>query len=182
LAQRARGIDDRPVVMERDPKSISQETTFARNLSDEGRLHATLHELSIGVSRELRAKKLAGSTVKLKLRWADFETPTRQMRLDQPTDDGERIYAAAIQLFEKLWQPRRPVRLLGVGVSGLGLEARQMSLWEIPDEREERLLSAVRKLRGRYGEDAILRASEIGKAKEKREGQRKDGDNAGDAS
>lgn len=161
LALRARGIDTRPVETQQERKSISQEITFDRDVADAAKLHATLRSLAEGVSRDLRRKRLMGTTVKLKLRWADFTTPTRQMTLAQPTDDAQQIYAAALHLFERLWLAGRPVRLLGVGVSGLDDLPRQMSLWDQPDERQERLQAVVDRLRARYGKQAVVRASDM---------------------
>lgn len=161
LVMRARGVDDRPVETEQERKSISQETTFERDVADAVKLHATLRSLAEGVSRDLRRQRLMGATVKLKLRWSDFTTPTRQMTLAQPTDNPQQIYAAALQLFQRLWLPGRPVRLLGVGVSGLGDPPRQMSLWDRPDERQERLQATVERLRARFGDQAVLRASDM---------------------
>jgi DNA polymerase-4 len=161
LALRAQGLDDRTVETEQERKSISQETTFSRDVADMAKLHATLRGLAEGVSHDLRRQQVKGSTVKLKLRWSDFTTPTRQLTLAQPTDDAQQIYAAALQLFQRLWIPGRPVRLLGVGVSGLGDLPRQMSLWDRPNEKQERLQAAVDRLRARFGEQAIRRASDL---------------------
>lgn len=161
LAIRARGIDDRPVVTEHDPKSVSQETTYGRDVRDGAVLRATLRELAQRVSADLQRKGVTGNTVRIKLRRPDFSTPTRQLRVDLPTDDVERIYAAALTLFERLWQPGEPVRLLGVGVSGLGSGPRQMGLFDAPDERAERVHATVDALRKRFGETALVRATEM---------------------
>jgi DNA polymerase-4 len=161
MAAHAQGLDERPVEPVRETKSVSQETTFARDIADGDKLRETLYGLAEGVARDLRRKRLTGATVKLKLRWADFTTPTRQVTLDQPTDDPARICVAALQLFERLWEPGRPVRLLGVGVSGLGVQARQMGLWDLPNEKDEKLMAAVQALRARFGEQVVLRASDL---------------------
>jgi DNA polymerase-4 len=161
MVRHAQGIDNRPVETVREAKAVSQETTFDRDVAGGEQLHQTLRTLAEGVSRDLRRKRVTGSTVKLKLRWADFTTPTRQITLAQPTDDAAIIYTAARQLFERLWTPGRPVRLLGVGVSGLGVQPRQMGLWDKPDEKEERLLAAVHALRARFGDQAVVRGSEM---------------------
>jgi DNA polymerase-4 len=161
LVIRARGIDDRPVVTEHEQKSISQEITFTRDVSDETELLRVLHDQAMAVARELRRSALCATTVKLKLRWPDFTTPTRQTRLRQPSDDGEEIYALARQLFGRLWQPGQPVRLLGVGVSGLTDQPRQMGLFDAPDERTEKLTATVSSMRARFGEKAIIRASDV---------------------
>ena len=161
LALRAKGIDTRPVVAEHEAKSISQEVTFARDIVDGAALRRTIRQLAERVGRQLMRKRLTGTTVKLKLRWSDFTTPTRQRTLDQPTYDVERICDVALQLFESVWQPGQAVRLLGVGVSGLGAEPRQMSLWDEPDEKQERLSLTVKDLRNRFGDQAIQMGSEL---------------------
>lgn len=154
---RARGIDDRPIETEHAAKSISQEVTFDRDVSDGARLRQTLRTLSEGVAFRLRAEKLCGGTVKLKLRWADFTTPTRQVSLSQPTDQDGVIYAAAQGLFDQLWEKGKPVRLLGVGVSKLTPAAHQLGLWDTPSLKERRLLEALDELRQRFGEQAVKR-------------------------
>lgn len=159
LAHHACGIDDRPVVTQHERKSISQETTFERDVSDGARLHRTLTEQAADVSRMLKAKQLLGATVKVKLRWSDFTTLTRQVTLPEPTDDAQLIATTAQRLFDGEWQGQ-PVRLTGVGVGGL-MTGRQMALWDLPDERGERLIAAMQRLRRRFGDDAIRRASEI---------------------
>lgn len=163
LALRARGIDDHPIVTTHVAKSISQETTFSQDISDRELLQHTLHQLSEGVGRRLRRSGLSGATVKLKLRWADFTTLTRQVTLDDATDQDNRIYAAALQLFEKNWPSGQPVRLLGVGVSGLGPPVRQLTLWgsagnapaKNQSEKERRLQAAVDTLRERFGRQIV---------------------------
>lgn len=161
LAMRARGLDERAVETEHETKSVSQETTFVRDVADRVELLATLRRLSEGVAQDLRRKELAGTTVKLKLRWTDFTTPTRQLTLDQPTDEAARIYEAAEQLFVRLWQPPAPIRLLGVGVSGLGPPVGQLSLWDVPDVRSERISGALESVRRKYGETIVVRATQV---------------------
>lgn len=160
LAIRSRGIDDRPIVTTHVAKSISRETTFARDIRDREVLKTTLLELSESVSHRLAREAAVGTTVKLKLRWADFTTITRQTTLQQPTSQAGVIAGAAVNLFEAAWQPGRPVRLLGVGVSGLGSPIHQLSLWDDrPDpnrvERERRLLAAVEDLKERFGNEVL---------------------------
>lgn len=161
LSRRARGLDDRPVETERDTKSISKETTFATDISDRAALRETLLALSVGVGRRLRRAGLSGPTVKLKLRWADFTTLTRQTTLDTATDQDSVIYQTACELFDAVWERRRPVRLLGVGVTGLEETARQLSLWETPDAEERRLLETLDELRDRFGEGVVKRGSQL---------------------
>lgn len=163
LAQRARGIDDRPVVTEYEAKSLSRETTFTHDVTDGATLRRTLLHLAESVGHRLRHAQLQGSTVKLKLRWADFTTITRQVTLPEPTDQDNVIYAAAQQLFEQAWPKGKPVRLIGVGVSSLGAPMQQLGLWETPSEKGQRLQDALDAVRDRFGRGAIKRASDLGK-------------------
>jgi DNA polymerase-4 len=164
LARRARGIDDRPVTPEHEAKSISQETTFARDVSDRLELHKTLRHLAEQVGRRLRQKEPGGgTTVKLKLRWADFTTLTRQITLPQPVNLDTDIYQAVADLFKQTWIPGKPVRLLGVGVSGFGQPAYQLGLWEEQThDQAERLQATLDSLRDRFGSDAVRRGSDLG--------------------
>lgn len=162
LARHAQGRDDRPLETEREAKSISKETTFARDVDDRETLRRTLMELCDQVAVSLRRHGLHARTVKLKLRWPPFETITRQTTLPAPTDlDGD-IFAAAFGLFQAAWGRGRPVRLVGVGVSGLQAGARQLGLFEAAqDSRHEKLAEAMDKIRSKYGWDAVRRASQI---------------------
>jgi DNA polymerase-4 len=161
LARRARGIDDRPVETEHEAKSISQETTFAKDISDGEVLRRTLRQLSEQVGRRLRKAGLQGTTVKLKLRWSDFTTLTRQVTLPQPTNLDAEIYVAILHLFEKVWPPGKRVRLLGVGVSNFETPARQLGLWDATSETDERLQATLDDLRERFGDHAVQRGSEL---------------------
>jgi DNA polymerase-4 len=161
LARRARGIDDRPVVTEHETKSMSRETTFAEDVTDRDVLCRTLLRLTRSVGRRLRRAELQGSTIKLKLRWSDFTTITRQTTLDRPTDQDAEIYEAAQALFEAAWPRGRPVRLIGVGVSNLEEPREQLTLWETSSKRGKRLQETLDDLRERFGRDAVKRASEL---------------------
>jgi DNA polymerase-4 len=156
LHRRAQGIDDAPVQTEREAKSISQEITFSRDVSDRQKLSSTLRKLSEGVGKRLRHSGLQGNTVHLKLRWADFTTLTRQETLRQPTDLDIAIYSIAERLFESNWIPGKKVRLIGVGVSGFEAGTWQAGLWEndIPQTRRH-LQSALDDLRDRYGDESV---------------------------
>ena len=155
----ANGIDDRPIITRHEIKSISQETTFARDISDGKLLYHTLVELSESVGYRLRQANLSGSTVKIKIRWPDFTTLTRQVTLEQPTNLDATITSNAWQLFIKEWQYGKAVRLIGVGVSALSAPARQLSLWDLSSLKETNLQSALDMLRKRYGKDVLHRGS-----------------------
>jgi DNA polymerase IV len=169
LARRARGSDDRPIVTERAAKSISQETTFARDVTDRALLERTLREQAAEIGQKLRRNDLLGTTVKLKIRWPDFTTPTRQLTLAQPTDEVEVIAEEALRLFEQIWTGEQAVRLIGVGVSGLGSPPRQLSLWDTPAAptpeeiaRQQRVQTALAAIQARFGVGVVRRASELG--------------------
>ena len=129
MAKQARGMDERPVIPEHERKSVSQERTFARDLRDAEALRRQLWQLSQGVARRLRRAELAAGTVAIKVRYADFTTLTRQMRLVVPTDDERTIYGAAAVLLDRAWQHGQPVRLLGVAGRNLSPPAGQLPLF-----------------------------------------------------
>jgi nucleotidyltransferase/DNA polymerase involved in DNA repair len=128
MVRMARGVDERPVVTEHEVKSVSQERTFSRDIADPDALRQELWGMSQGVARRLKRKGLAAETVAVKLRYSDFATLTRQMRLGVSTDDEEEIYRAALVLLQRAWQRGRPVRLLGVAGRGLTPPVGQLAL------------------------------------------------------
>ncbi len=162
LTLRARGIDNRPLVTHREARSISQESTFARDRDEGHALRQVLRSQAAKVAERLRKQGLTARTVKIKVRWPNFTTVTRQATLKAPTDETSIITRTAERLFDALWQPGMAVRLLGVGVSGLEKPPRQIGLWERDWEREARLREAVERLRARFGEDVIRRGGGTG--------------------
>jgi len=163
LVRNARGLDDSPVVVESEVKSISQETTFDRDTSDLIFLRQTLRRLSAQVAYRLRQAGVLAGVVRLKLRWSDFSTHTRQVSIDPPTDQDGVIYRLANELMMSLWENDRQIRLLGVGAANLQERVHQMNLWETPTERERRLLGALDAIRARYGRNAVQSADLIKK-------------------
>jgi DNA polymerase-4 len=160
LARHARGIDDRPVETERETKSISQEITFSRDVRDDKTLEKTIREQSAEVARQLRKNELAGSTIKLKIRWPDFTTLTRQATLNHRTDQADEIANTALALMKSVRKPNQYVRLIGVGVSGLGAPIRQLGLWDVNGEKSRKLQEAVDSLQDRYGKGMIHKGGE----------------------
>ncbi len=129
----ARGIDMRAVDPQRDTKSISAETTFERDIGEFRRLEQTLWELTEKVSARLKANALAGSTVTLKLKSADFKIRTRARALGHPTQLAARIFAAGRDLLAHEVGATR-FRLIGIGVSHL-TEAAGDDLSDLIDRR-----------------------------------------------
>jgi DNA polymerase-4 len=155
LSRHARGIDNRPIVIERETKSISQEVTFSVDVRDDKVLQKRIREQASRVASQLRRNELAGSTIKLKIRWPDFTTLTRQTTLGHRTDQEDEIAKAALELLKNVRKPNQAVRLLGVGVSNLGQPIRQLGLWDMDSEKSRKLQEAMDTLQEKYGEDVI---------------------------
>jgi DNA polymerase-4 len=151
----ARGIDARKVDAERETKSISAETTFERNIGELRPLEQHLWELTDKVSARLKAAELAGSTVTLKLKSADFKLRTRARRLSAPTQLAARIYAAGHDLLERE-VGQTCFRLIGIGVTTLE-EAEDDELADLLDRRTAQAEHAVDRLRARFGRGAVIR-------------------------
>jgi DNA polymerase IV len=120
LQQRAQGIDERPVYAERgQPKSISQEWTFNQDVNDPARLQEQLRLQAESVAQSLQKQNLAAHTIRVKFRWADFTTFTRQKSIAQPVNNAASIYRLALAIWQEHWPAGRRMRLIGVGATGL---------------------------------------------------------------
>jgi DNA polymerase-4 len=119
LRQLSRGEDPRPVVPHRDAKSASSETTYATDLGDVAQMKAELARLARETAEWLEKESLAGRTVTIKVRYADFTTVTRSHTLSRPTCDADVIASWAAELLGRTQAGARKVRLLGARVSGL---------------------------------------------------------------
>ncbi|GJM20287.1 MAG: DNA polymerase IV [Planctomycetota bacterium] len=157
----ARGRDDRPVIVDREAKSIGRETTFEDDLVERASCHEILLRLAEDVGRRLRAAGLRAHTVRLKLRHPPFVTLSRQVRLDQASDDELQIYREAQALFDAARPSRRPVRLLGVTAADLrpASEGRQAELFgAAADTRGAAVREALDAVRVRFGASSVRRA------------------------
>ncbi len=161
ISRHARGVDNSPIEPEHDIKSISQETTFDRDIADAVKLHQVLRNQSEKVAFRLRSKNLTATTVRIKVRWPDFSTQSRQLTLPQATNQDTVITHGALTLFDSLWDGKIKVRLIGVGVSGLQPEIWQPSLWDTPNDKERRLLAAMDELKDRYGRKIVQRGAAL---------------------
>jgi DNA polymerase-4 len=151
----ARGVDERSVDPERETKSISAETTFERDIGEFRPLEHHLWNLTERVSARLKANALAGSTVTLKLKSADFKLRTRAQALGAPTQLAARIFAAGRELLRREVGPTR-FRLIGIGVSNLE-DAEGSDLADLLDQRVAEAEHAVDKLREKFGRDAVVK-------------------------
>ncbi|HEX4927934.1 MAG TPA: DNA polymerase IV [Burkholderiales bacterium] len=119
LVKLAHGVDERPVQPQRERKSISSETTFARDLTDLAEIERALDALAAEVAEALERKGLLARTVTIKVRYADFSTVTRSHTAHGATRSAKSLSVRARALLERTDAARRPVRLLGVGAHGL---------------------------------------------------------------
>ncbi|MBM2827380.1 MAG: dinB [Dehalococcoidia bacterium] len=153
----SKGIDDSRVRSSEDPqKSISRETTLYQDTLSRPLLRALLYYLSERVAAELREMDRSARCVTLKLRYADFDTITRSRTLKDPTDSHQNIFQMGQELMERnLGEKGKLVRLIGIGVSNLVGEGRQLGLMS-PYSRKQMLLNrTLDRIRERYGFSAI---------------------------
>ncbi len=158
----AHGRDNRAVVPEREAKSISHETTFEQDIADTEVLRAWLVDLTEQVGCRLRRHGLRGRTVQLKVRFADFSLITRSQTLLEPTDITDELWRAADELLcHRLPSGHLPVRLVGMGVSGLDDTGLVQGLLFDGEEREKhsRVDAVADEIKERFGAGAIRRGS-----------------------
>jgi DNA polymerase-4 len=165
LYELANGRDDRPVEPERERKQISRETTFLSDTDDRDLVQRTLLALTEEVAAKLRRRRLAARTVTIKLRLAPFETLTRRQTVGSDLTTTDTIYPIALQLLTAADPGDRPIRLIGVGVSGLHApdSATQLKLFEEGkrNERDHRVADLMDQVSDRFGRDALRRAKLI---------------------
>jgi DNA polymerase-4 len=148
----AKGIDNREVEAVGEAKSISRETTFAEDTLDASFLRAILRYLCERVGAELRHEGKHARTITLKLRYADFETITRRLSSKEAMDTDEDIFTGAVGLLDQaLAGRRRLVRLIGVSVSNLVSDGRQLPLLDVGPQRLLYLDKAIDRIRDKYG-------------------------------
>ena len=182
----ARGIDERPVEPDRQIQSVGNEETYESDVEDPAVIDLELHYFANHVAKRLRKYGLMGHTVSIKVRYNDFKTVSRQKRLDSSTDQERVIYDTSVLLWNKLMRdalsvkqeeqevmgatpkpkfdnsilevPVKPIRLLGVTVSGLSTEGIvQDDLFSIEaDEKDEKLSIVLDSLASKFGEGAIM--------------------------
>lgn len=160
LWQLAHGIDERPVVTDRDAKSISHETTFAEDISDTDTLRYRLLELTEQVAWRLRRSGQTGKTVFIRLRHSDFTTITRSRSLSHHTDITQEIWLQARHLFAEHWHGE-PLRLIGMGIDNLRTrqnENGQQELFETGKKSRQREIDlVVDHVQERFGKASLHR-------------------------
>jgi DNA polymerase-4 len=156
LQQHARGIDTGVVEARGEAKSISRETTFEKDTTDNRLLISTLRYFAEKLGAELRENEKQARTVGLKLRYMDFDTINRSSTSRMATDLDDAIFQVAVRLLETaLARKNRPVRLIGLEVSNLIEGGKQLSLFNAETKRMEKVDRAIDRIRDKYGFDAI---------------------------
>ena len=156
LYRSANGIDHRKVEPPGAAKSISRETTFAKDTRNRSFLRATLRYLGERVGADLRRQSKQARCITLKLRYADFTTITRSHTLPQATDGDQTIFNTGVKLLEKaLSVEKQPVRLIGIGVSNLVDSGGQLATLDSSAQRQIKLNKTIDRIRNKYGFTAI---------------------------
>jgi DNA polymerase-4 len=163
LKLRAHGYGGTALSADRLPRSVSRETTLARDLRDPDRLERALALLTARVASQLREERLVARTVTLKLRHDDFHTVTRRETLNEPTDLDRELYAAVRSLFRTAFtevrRRDRAVRLIGIAATNLTTAA-SPDLFESEERaRDRRLTRAVDAVREKFGFEAVGQAA-----------------------
>jgi len=154
LWERACAIDPRPVIPDREAKSIGAEETFDEDLTGVEALRPRVHAQALRVAHRLRRAGLRARTVQLKLKRADFTLVTRRATFDEATDDGQTLYRQAAALLAR--EPERPTRLTGVSAQNLvSAAASQLGLFAPPPTHADTVNRALDAIAQRFGPGAI---------------------------
>ncbi len=159
LSEKANAIDNTPIVPYSESKSISKERTFTEDTLDLRMIRNMLIDMCDKLSFELRASGRLTSVITVKIRYADFNTFTKQCKISYTAQDNA-LGKYALQLFDKVYERRQLIRLIGVKFSGLVHGSYQISLFDDNLERI-RLLQEMDGIRKRFGSDVIGRASAL---------------------
>lgn len=160
LWRKANGIDDSPVVPWHERKSISTERTFAQDTIDVAKLKGLLTAMAESLAFQLRKGRKLTSCVAVKVRYADFETHTKQQRIGYTACD-HMILPTVHELFRTVYDRRQRIRLIGVRFSHLVGGGHQMDAFTDTEEAMN-LYQAMDKVRKRFGDRTVMRASGMG--------------------
>lgn len=159
LWRRANGIDDSEISMDREQKSLSSETTFDEDIREKSILEKTLLKLNAENGRELRRIRRFCSCVAIKIRYADFETITRQQTIPA-TASSHKLFTAARQLLDRFYTGQKAVRLLGIRYSQLIEGGQQLDLFDNEDT-QVKLYKTIDELNQRFGPGSIFPATSL---------------------
>lgn len=157
LWKKANGIDEAPVVPYSERKSISKENTFSQDTIDINGIKSILSGMVEQLCFQLRQEKWLTSTIVVKIRYSNFDTETKQYRIPYTSSDHT-LLRYALELFEKVYNRRMRIRLIGVKFTGLVHGCHQMNLFEDTEELIS-LYQTMDKIKTRFGSDSVGRAS-----------------------
>lgn len=157
LWKKANGIDETPVVPYSERKSISKENTFSQDTIDINGIKSILSGMVEQLCFQLRQEKWLTSTVVVKIRYSNFDTETKQYRIPYTSSDHT-LLRYALELFDKVYNRRMRIRLIGVKFTGLVHGCHQMNLFEDTEELIS-LYQTMDKIKTRFGSDSVGRAS-----------------------
>jgi len=168
MLDRARCVEHAPIEPDDEVKSVSNETSFAKDLTSRDDIEAAIATMAAKVGRRLRRKGLTGRTLSLKVRYADFTTRSAQRPLDKPSDDEFIFKNMLFDMLDDLWQPGMALRLVGVAVTGFEQDGacEQLSLFPEPGSDSDvaarrDLQKATDKVKERFGESALRYGREL---------------------
>ncbi len=150
------GRDERPVIPDREAKSIGNEDTFETDIEQPDEIRTKLLDLAERVGWRVRKEGLAGKTITLKVRFSSFRTITRSVTLQDPVSLDEVIYEIALQLMDKIIV-KEGIRLLGVSVSNFSQRSTQLCLFNEVTEKREKIASTMDELKERFGTEIVKR-------------------------
>ena len=157
LLKKANGIDDSPVVPYSERKSLSAEHTFAQDSIDLENMRSLISGMVEQLAFQLRQEKWLTSVVTVKIRYANFDTETKQCRVSYTSAD-DTLLKYALEVFKKLYTRRMRLRLIGIRFSGLVHGCHQMDLFEDTEELMN-LYQSMDRMKNRFGKTAVGRAS-----------------------
>ena len=157
LWKKANGIDETPVVPYSERKSISKENTFSQDTIDINGIKSILSGMVEQLCFQLRQEKWLTSTVVVKIRYSNFDTETKQYRIPYTSSDHT-LLRYALELFDKVYNRRMRIRLIGIKFTGLVHGCQQMNLFEDTEELIS-LYQTMDKIKTRFGSDSVGRAS-----------------------
>jgi DNA polymerase-4 len=157
LWEKARGIDDSPVIPHSERKSISKENTFAEDTIDVQNIKSLLSGMVEQLAFQLRTEKWLTSTISVKIRYSNFDTETKQCRIPYTSADHT-LLKYVLELFKKAYTRRMRIRLIGVKFTGLVHGCHQMNLFEDTEELMS-LYQTMDKIKNRFGTSSIGKAS-----------------------
>ncbi|WGK64929.1 DNA polymerase IV [Croceiramulus getboli] len=158
--QRANGIDESPLVPYHERKSISSERTYGQDTTDVKKLRTTIHAMAENLAFQLRRGNKLTSIITVKVRYSDFQTYSKQLKIPYTAADHNLI-PKVLELFDRLYNRRLLIRLVGVRYSGLTEGHYQIDLFENTAKTVE-LYKAMDNIRLRYGDRSVMRAATLG--------------------